>query len=881
MKKKNEFVSIGPIMETKLHVPEIPASLLSRTRLIEKMNRTLQTKLTVVTAPPGYGKSSLFSEWVRHSKVFAGWISLDPGENDVKRFWRYMIAAMQRIHEGFGEQVLSMLLTPFYPTLYEMISSLINELIYFPHHAVLILDDYHVIDSDEVHHSLAYFLERAPMNVHLCVASRTEVPLLQGKLRVKGHLNEITMSDLRLTGEEIAIYWKQLVGVTLFPSEQKLLEERTEGWIAGLQLTALTHKEVLLIDTFSGGHRFLVDYLKEEVFQHLSKEVQAFLVQTSILDRMNDKLCAELVGSDAVITPLRLLEQENLFLIPLDIDYHWYRYHHLFADFLRSLLRQYGTEQIRKLYCRASEWFERNQYLRESIDYAIRGEDYERASQLLVNHASLFFKQRELSTIERWLAQLPEKVVNEPDLVIIKGWTKLLSGNLEGSKQCAENLLRKLAVRDSSLSPDQEIRLVEEILLIKHFSVMTKGDFASACGMIGDSLNPEDIEDKLVHLERELFFLAGMEIHASHASMFRGFVGSYGNLKNAEMYHKCFLELLEKNHLQSRHFAANHYTALCEIHYEKNELEKALKLGKTACDLSCNKGNIGAYVPAALTIAKIYWANGDHPGAVKAIEESMKNLRRLCEHPDRWTAVFQAYLARCYMLIEDYNRTTQWLEMCQISGVPEFFNYQDYENLTLLRALMIQKRHFEAKQFSNRLLLEAESEGRSGSIVEGNLLQAILLYQMSEIDHAVHRLHETLCLAEKEGFFRLIIDERPFLKELFKEYVQLRKHRRFQGLQSGASLAYVEKLITAMGEDEFKLGQANHILTEHVSPLTKRELEVLTCLSQGLSNKEIAEKLSLSEGTVKLHLNRIYSKLNCTNRIQAIQTAKRLHLLKI
>ncbi|MGE5704151.1 MAG: LuxR C-terminal-related transcriptional regulator [Clostridia bacterium] len=890
-KQRNVQMTIGtdwlsPILATKLYIPDTPVKLISRIRLLEKMNQTLSAKLTIVTAPAGFGKTTLVSDWIAQSDLTAVWVSLGKEENDAVLFWNYVITALQGMKPGIGQQMLTLLQSTMQPKLEEVLPLLINELVHLQAPCILFLDDYHLIEAEEVHRSLTFFLERLPVHMHLCIISRTEVPLPLGKLRVKEQLNEIDAMDLRFTSEEISSYWNRQKSVFLTPDELQLLEERTEGWIAGLQLVALSSREQLspfhAIKSFSGSHRYVVDYLMEEVFQNLPDDVQLFLLQTSILDRMNSSLCAAVTKVEKGEKFLEELEYAGLLLIPLNEGRLWYRYHHLFADFLRDRVKQLLPDQIPLLHRRASDWFKQNHYLTEAIDHAILAEDFEWAAELIISDATVFFKRRELTTLERWISQLPEHVEHMPDMMVIKGWTQLLLGNMAASNRCVKYLHQSIPSLYQSAPPGQIARIVEEVMLLEHFTALFRRDSETVNKSTAAVLNREDVHETLVQMDREPLLLAGIELNEGLPSVFRGFVGFFGKLKQAEVHNTLFFQLLEKYHLlQKYHFAANNYTALSEIHYEKNELEQAMKLGLMASELAYEQGNIGAFVPTSLTIARIHWASGDCNGAFKAIDHAMQALNQLGELHLHWVSIFEAFLARCYIMLADDRRVDDWLSTHR--GNAEVSMYQDFENLTLLRAMIFKKEYHEALCYSQRLRTYAETEDWTGSLLEIGLLQAVILYELNDIDKAVRMLHQTMLLAEKEGYVRTILDERLLLHKLIGKYVELRKNRHIPELQSGVSSRFVERLITAIGEDEAKMvqtdGSVSELVTESLSPLTKREMEVLTLLGQGLSNKEIAAQLVLSDGTVRIHLHRIYSKLECSNRIQAIQKAKRLHIL--
>lgn len=862
------------ILATKLYVPKCPAHLIKRERLIEKMNRTLACKLTVVSAPAGFGKSTLLSDWVEQIEAPVSWVSLDNGENDVIRFWSYVIAALQGIRPGVGTQASALLKSALNPSLENVIAVLVNDLVAIGDHFVLVLDDYHLIKAQEIHQSLHYFVQRSPVHMHICIASRTDIPFPLGSLRARDQINEIKMSELRFTSNEISAYWNQYVGVTLTKNDLQQLEFQTEGWIVGLQLAALSNKDSSSSSSFfSGHHRFVIEYLMEEVFQHLPERIQSFLLHTSILDRMNSSLCAAVSNTDEEEGLLLSLEQANLFLIPLDGEQEWYRYHHLFADFLRDRLKQQAPHQIVHLHAKASEWFEQNHDLIEAVDHAILAQNVTRAAALIERYVPIFLKRRELSILTRWLKQLPEEIVNQPNFLVIQTWTQLLLGNTMAMEQLWKRLEHVIA-ENHLLSQDEIARINKEMEIMKFFVALYKRDYEAACHLL---TTMERLEEKSA--EKNLFILNGVELSEGTSSVVRGLFGFYGRLKQAEGMHTLYADFIQRNSLGEYHFTAYIDAAWSELRYERNELDEAMKKGESARGIAYKTGNIGAFIPVILTLARIRWVRGLFEEAIAGIEEAMEIIHRLGEGQSYWHAILQAFLTRCYVAMGDHERVERWLQECQIRADREVTIYQDFENLTLLRVLLFQQKHQEAVEFSQRLLGAAEQEGWIGSILENTLLKSGILYQMGDIDQAVRKLHQALIIGEKEGYLRTILDERQILHGVLSKYIMLRKSRYIPELQSGVSLRYVEKLLSFMGEDVAKTESSKQLPSEMISPLTKRELEVLQLLALGLSNKEIAEKLFLTEGTTRIHLHRIYSKLNTSNRIQAIQKAKQLHLL--
>jgi LuxR family maltose regulon positive regulatory protein len=455
-----------PLLTTKLYIPPARPKLVSRPRLIERLNAGLHRKLTLVSAPAGFGKTTLLSEWT-HAGVrsreygvgskeyaserpptpysllptpFFAWISLDESDNDPIYFLAYLIAALQTNETNIGRGVLSALQSPQPPPTEAILTTLINEIAAIPDRIVLVLDDYHLIDAQPIHDALTFLLRHLPPQVHLVIAAREDPPLPLARLRARGQLTELRATDLRFTSSEAAEFLNQVMGLDLSAEDIAALERRTEGWIAGLQLAAISmrgHKDVSgFIQSFTGSHRFVLDYLVEEVLERQSESIQNFLLQTAILDRLTGSLCDTLTGQDNGQATLEKLEHANLFIVPLDEERRWYRYHHLFSDLLRQRLRQTQPEQIPMLHHRASEWCEQNGFTDEAIEYALRGEDFERAADLIEKSVDAIWQRGGHTKLRRWLAGLPvELVFSKPHLCIFHAWGLFVSGQQDAAEQ--------------------------------------------------------------------------------------------------------------------------------------------------------------------------------------------------------------------------------------------------------------------------------------------------------------------------------------------------------------------------------------------------------------------------------------------------------------
>ncbi len=449
----------GDLLQTKLYMPRLRPSLVPRPHLIQKLNQGVQQgcKLTLISAPAGFGKTTLVSEWVSDLRPVAtqegqiansiAWLSLDESDNDYARFLTYFIAALNQVEgakTAIGEGSLGMLQSPQPPPTETVLTPLINEIATIPDRIILVLDDYHVIESSQVDDVLAFLLENLPPHFHLVIATREDPHLPLSRLRARGHLTELRAADLRFTFSEAAEFLNQVMGLNLSPEDIAALETRTEGWIAGLQLVALALQGTIsmqsqetptkFIKTFSGSHRLILDYLVDEVLEQQLESVQTFLLQTAILDRLTGSLCDALTGQDNGQETLEMLEHKNLFIVPLDGERQWYRYHHLFADLLLQRLSQTQSAQLTSLQRKASKWYEENRFTDEAIEYALQGEDFERGADLIELAWPAMDESFQSDKWLGWVKSLPDEMAcARPVLSVGYAWALLNSGQMEAA----------------------------------------------------------------------------------------------------------------------------------------------------------------------------------------------------------------------------------------------------------------------------------------------------------------------------------------------------------------------------------------------------------------------------------------------------------------
>jgi len=505
-----------PLLQTKLYIPPIRREVVPRLRLIERLNASLRRKLTLVSAPAGFGKTTLLSEWIHaigarqaagretiqsaaspfspplSSPLRVAWVSLDKDDNDATRFLFYLIAALQTNETNVGEGVLMALQSPQPPPVESVLTDLINEVIDIPGHIVLILDDYHLITAQPIHEALTFLLNHLPPQLHLILSTRADPPLPLVRLRGRGQLNELRATDLRFSPTEAAAFLNDVMGLGLSAEEIAALDARTEGWIAGLQMAALSmqgREDVSgFIKSFSGSHRFILDYLVEEVLDQQSSDIRGFLLRTSILERMSAPLCDAITGRANSQTILAQLEQNNLFLNHLDDERHWYRYHHLFADLLRKRLGATQPDILPALHLHASEWYEKSGLTAEAVNHALAIDDVERVSRLIAGNAFAMMDHGELATLVARLDALPEEMIkSQPWICVARAWAFIYAGQMDALEALlldAEEALWKVPTNDISF--DEPI--AGHIVSIRAYSIALKGNMPRAAALAREAL---------------------------------------------------------------------------------------------------------------------------------------------------------------------------------------------------------------------------------------------------------------------------------------------------------------------------------------------------------------------------------------------------------
>lgn len=919
-----------PLLRTKFFVPPVRPTLVRRPRLIQQLNQGLQPghKLTLISAPAGFGKTTLASEWVanlRQGGVKEGqidyriaWLSLDDNDNDLTRFLTYLVTTLNQVvgAETIGKGALGILQSPQPPT--ELVlTSLINDIADIADSFILILDDYYLIDSSPIDEALSFFLEHLPQHMHLVITTRADPNLPLARLRARDQLTELRATDLRFTSTEADEFLNQVMGFDLSTEEIAALGTRTEGWIAGLQLAALALKRAIsmkgygevtnLIKSFTGSHRLVLDYLIEDVLNYQTQQVQEFLLQTAILNRLAGSLCDALTGRDNGQTTLEMLEQANLFIVPLDDERRWYRYHHLFADLLRQRLTQSQPELLLTLHRKASVWYEHKGFFEEAINHALRGEYFTRAAYLIESQYGDNYERVSQTVLRRWLAEMPEEFVSsEPHLCLFRAWTLFTTGQLDAadqSLQATEKMLDPGSNQEPDVSSDEgqlsdmdRMKLLGRAAAIRSFIVSFGGDTPGTIRYARQALEylpEEELQWRstvLVALgdayandgrmadaynARSAALAAGkasgdpyllMIVNLRLAEILR----QQGKLQQVEQVCVRQLRSAEENGISEWTIVGWLFGIWGEVLAELNNLDGAKDRATKGVELATRGGDLLYEIMSKLCLVRALFSCRDLNGAEEVIQ-SMENTSLDYDMP-LWALVqLSAWRARIWLALGRIEVASRWAEEYEpdVDEEPSFLN--EMELMAYARILITQRRLDEATGLLQRLLHAAEAGGRTSRMIEVMILQALTLQAKGETDRALVTLEGAFALAEPEGFVRTFVDEGPPMAHLLND-----------ALDRGISPVFVHHLLAAYPKDEPVQVDTTESLSDQsdlVEELSERELEVLHLIAKGLTNREIADRLYLSLNTVKVHARNIYGKLSVGNRTQAVARARDLGVL--
>jgi LuxR family maltose regulon positive regulatory protein len=911
-----------PILATKLYIPPPRPKVVPRPRLIERLNEGLHRKLTLIAAPAGFGKTTLVSTWVSDCDRQVAWLSLDDGDNDPTRFLTYLVAALQKIAPNIGGGVLGLLQSPAVPPPppESILTTLLNEITAIPDNFVLVLDDYHAIDAKRVDQALTFLLEHLPPQMHVVIATREDPQLPLARLRARDQLTELRVTDLRFTPSEAAAFLNQVMGLDLSVEDVTALEARTEGWIAGLQLAAISLQEhqapSSFIESFTGSSRFIIDYLAEEVLERQPEEVRAFLLRTSVLERMCAPLCDEVLnrngeaGDPAPVADsprlissqamLEKLDRSNLFIVPLDNERRWYRYHHLFADLLQQRLHESmhqsiapsggdAESRVNELHRRASQWYEDNGLEMEAFHHAAAANDFERAERLIEGKGVPLHFRGAGAPVLNWLESLPTTVLNaRPSLWVTYASVLMMTGQptgVEGKLQAAEatlqgtepdNKTRDLIGRIASLRAtsaviqhDVETLLAQsrralEYLNPNNLPLRTAAHWTlgHAYQLQGDRASASRAYTEVISISKSF----GPSIYTTAATLCLGQVQESENQFHlaAETYRRAILLAGDP----PRPIACNAHLGLAQIYYQWNDLDAAEQHGQQCIQLTRQMDSVDTVAACGVLLARLRLAQGDVSGAVALLEEAEEFVRQhnfMFRMPDVaaaqvLTLLHQGNLAEAAHLAETHELPLSQARVHLAQG-----------DSAMALGLLEPLRH------------EAEARGWADERLKVMVLQAVAFHAHGEKEKAVQLLSEALALAEPGGLIRIFVDEGMPMAALLQEATKPGFPARVPVVSQGATRAgttpnYVSRLLAAFGTVGKAEGRTP-VTQLLIEPLSERELEVLRLLGTDLNGPEVARELMVSLNTMRTHSKNIYSKLGVNSRREAVRRAEELGLL--
>ena len=903
------------LLDTKLYAPKPRPGLVARPELTQRLDRGIASRLTLVSAPAGFGKTTLLAEWLASPKDVdhaVGWLSVDEDDDEPTTFWPYVISALQRAVPGLGADALSLLLATQPPAITDILATVLNELGAVPHDVVLVLDDYQAVGAPEIQAGMTYLLEHLPAQAHLVIATRADPALPLARLRARGELVEIRAADLRFTTDTAHAYLNEVMGLALSAADVAALDERTEGWIAALQLAALSMQgrddTPAFIASFAGDDRYVVDYLVEEVLQRQPEDVRSFLLHTSILGRLSGALCDAVTGQRSGKTMLERLDRGNLFLVPLDDRRQWYRYHHLFADVLRARLLDERADAVAELHRRASDWYERNGERSEAVAHALAGEDFERAADLVELALPSLRQARALTTMRAWLKALPDEMyAARPVLNVTYAGSLMANGEVAD----VETRLRD-AERWLDLTSTAERRHDSEAtgMVVADKDAFRRLPATIAIYRAAQAQGVGDVGRVIAHAQGALD-LAGADDHFERGAA-AGFLAlAYwrrGELETAYGHWTDTMASLQ----QAGHTidALGCIRPLAEIRIAQGRLRDAMRLYERGLALATQHGTPvlrgAADMHVGMSGLLIEWNDLDAAREHLGTSNALGDHAGLALNPHRWHVA----MARIREIDGDFDGAHEMLDQAERVYVGEFYpdvrpvaaqrarlwtaqgrladamvwasdrrpsvdddlSYlHEFEHLVLARVLMARGQRDNddepirsALTLLERLEASADAAGRVSSLIEVLVLQAVAHQRLGDAVAAQEPLDRALTLADPDGYVRVFVDEGAPMASLLAT-----------AITRGIAVGYAGHLFSALAKTDERTETRQGL----VEPLSQRELEVLRLLATELNGPAIARELVVGVSTVRSHTKSIYAKLAVSSRRAAVRRGEELGLL--
>ncbi len=887
---------ISSILQTKLYFPALGPNLVRRPHLLRHLKHGVQIghKLSLISAPAGYGKTTLISEWLHDKKGEVIWLSLDPDDNDLSRFMRYFIAALQRIEPHYGASLEGLLHTPQLPPASAFLPPLINDLAASEDAFIIVLDDYHLIDHSSIHDAIAYLLDHAPQALHLVLITREDPPLPIPRWRARGQLTDIRKADLAFNREETARFFEIMLGLELTAEQITGLEARAEGWAAGLHLAALSMSTMNSLEerhdflsAFTNSQRYILDYLADEVLGQRPKGTKDFLLKTAVLERMCAPLCEAVTGQKEARKILFRLERANLFIVSLDEAGYWFRYHHLFADLLRHRLNLADLD-VAQLHRRAGDWYETNDLLADAIHHALAAQDWGRAAPLLLRISGTMLISGQITMFLAWMQRLPKEILlGQAALCLVYGWA----------------LARTEQLREAAEYFDQAEAGSKDIPFLYGRVVVGKAHVARALGQIQSAIElsekalallpDDDLEQRsIAGLNLGIAYWSIAELPAAEEALITAYrAGQQSGTITVTITALCFRARVQALHGYLRAASESYrqaiilaeegkrspsvalaYADLASLHYEWNHLDQALAFAKEALHFSQLSGDLRVQIITLRVLSQIWQALG----RVDKAKAALLRLHEISEAlPDSDPAYFEnaAYQVEFALAAGLTLTQSHWVE--KIAAAPLTGTPSLRPRLVQARFLLIRGEKTTLKDLLDGLETALYKTERRMELISLRLLQALAA---PEPRLARTLLMEAVELSQPEGLVRSFVDLGDPIEELLRRLIA-------ENLEAGPSKAYVMTLLSAFdrarhdreSDRAVDAPQAHSVVLP--DPPSQRELEVLRLLASGLSNREIADALFISVNTVRTHLRRIYVKLDVNNRLAAVSRAQQLRLL--
>ena len=881
------------LLLSKFHIPNIKPNLVTRSRLLDLLDEGLAKKVILLSAPAGFGKTTLLANWLRKVSLPSAWLSLDEEDNDFARFLTYLVTALQKLDPSLDNTVLDLLQSP-QPGLHSAaLTALLNQIEGIKTDSILILDDFHFITEPDIHQAVDYLINYLPINLHLIIGTRADPPLALSRLRARGELLEIRMQALRFTEEEALRYFSTNDLINLSDQSISLLNIRTEGWVSGLQMAGLSlqgnDNAEDFVKSFSGTHKYILDYLLEEVLKGQSSEVQQFLLFTSIFDRLSGLLCNEVLERNDSAEILDHLEKNNLFLIPLDDERIWYRYHQLFKDLLLNRLYVEFAELIPGLFYQASVWHEQNGWNSLAIDYALEAGDFERAADLISQEGENILMRSEVRVYQDWITKLPAEFWQDvPELVLLEVWARILSG------KDFEGILTSI-----SEIKEKDNKLTGRVDALMAFVQISKGEFKIAGKYASQALDKIPATDQyfrgLASWIFGVFHALQQNIRGSlsvleklstsmdfqNCPMLRIMILSplahahtrLGNFDQAEKYYGQALETATDKQGNWIPVAGEALMGLGDLYRELNQLDQAKDLILEGIELTFQWRKAAA-IEGYLFLARIEQLKNNWVSANSALKKAMELAIEYdaMDIDDRMVAMWQA---RLWCFEGKGEKVAEWLKDTAADEksvriiAENDFSLDNYllvrEKAVVARFLYSEGRYKPALVLINELTDIYEDYGRLDFLIEMHLLRSLIYNKIDNQEHALQALDNAIKLGEQGGFLGLFLECGVDLKNLLLDYEK-----------KVSTSAYLSHLLSGFENEPTRPLKKIKPFDEEISD---REMDVLRYLFSNLTTPEIAEEMSISINTVRTHIKKIYQKLSVHKRSEAVNRAKELNII--